>query len=258
MCPETESATPGTLILVPVPIDPGAGMAAALTANGLERIRGLRHFVAENPRTARRFLSQALQAPIQQVTFTELNQHTPESDLDRLLAPLFEGFDCGLVSEAGCPAVADPGAALVARAHARGVRVEPLVGASALLLALMASGLSGQAFRFVGYLPREAAARTASLRTLESESARRQESVWFIETPYRNLALWSALMETLDPRTRLALSAGLGSASSLSLTASVADWRRKPAPEMDRRPAVFGLQAPPLSATAPSAQRRPS
>lgn len=255
MCPE--GAEPGSLILVPVPIDPGAGMDAALTVGGMGRIRGLRHFIAENPRTARRFLALALETPVQQVTFSELTRDTPESHLDQLLAPLLAGFDCGLVSEAGCPAVADPGAALVARAHILGLRVEPLVGASALLLALMASGLNGQAFRFVGYLPRDAAARVASVRAFEAESARRQESVWFIETPYRNLALWSALLETLAPGTHLALSAGLGSPSALSLTASVEDWQRKPVPRIDRVPAVFGVQALPLSATALSAQRRP-
>jgi len=255
MCPE--DAGHGSLVLAPVPIDPGATMATALTAVGLQRIRGLRHFVAENPRTARRFLAPVLEAPIQQVAFAELSQHTPESQLDQLLAPLLEGVDCGLVSEAGCPAVADPGAALVARAHARGLRVEPLVGASALLLAVMASGLNGQAFRFVGYLPRDAAARISSLRALETESARRQESVWFIETPYRNLALWPALLDTLAPQTRIALSAGLGTPAALSLTASVDHWRRMPTPAIDRLPAVFGVQAPPLSAAAPSSPKRP-
>lgn len=238
-----EPRAPGTLLLVPVPIDPEADMASALTAPGLARIRALRHFVAENARTARRFLAAALDCPIQQVSFTELSEHTPEAGLDDLLAPLLAGHDCGLVSEAGCPGIADPGAALVSRAHARGLRVEPLAGASAIVLAIMASGLAGQAFRFVGYLPQDAGARAERLRALEADSVRRRESVWCIETPYRNRALWTALLETLGPGTRLAVSVGLCGPDALSLTATVAEWRGLPAPDLERRPAVFGLQA---------------
>jgi 16S rRNA (cytidine1402-2'-O)-methyltransferase len=251
-----DSGAPGTLVLVPVPIDPEARMDSVLGADALARIRGLRHFIAENPRTARRFLAPVLATPIQEVSFAELSEHTPESALDALLAPLLAGNDCGLVSEAGCPAVADPGANLVARAHGRTIPVQPLPGPSAILLALMASGLEGQGFRFVGYLPRDPAGRSALLRALEADSARRRESVWFIETPYRNRALWKALLECLDPATRLSVSAGLGTAGGTSATTSVAQWQRGDPPDLERRPAVFGLQAPPLSASARPRPRR--
>lgn len=254
MSPEPQAT--GTLVLVPVPIDPAAGMATILGAEALARIRPLRHFIAENARTARRFLAPVLDVPIQQVTFAELNEHTPESALAGLLEPLRAGHDCGLVSEAGCPGVADPGANLVARAHAQGISVLPLPGPSAILLAIMASGLDGQAFRFVGYLPQDAAARASRLRILEADSAQRRESAWFIETPYRNGALWSTLLETLQPDTRVSVSAGLGTATAASLTRSVAQWRHHPSPDLERRPAVFGLQATPLSAPARPRPRR--
>ncbi len=254
MCPEAPQR--GTLVLVPVPIDPEAGMASVLGMDALARIRRLRHFIAENARTARRFLGPVLEAPIREVSFAELSEHTPESSLAGLLEPLLAGHDCGLVSEAGCPAVADPGASLVARAHGLGIPVVPLPGPSAILLALMASGLDGQSFRFAGYLPQDAAGRAARLSALEADSARRRESVWFIETPYRNRALWSTLMECLHEDTLLAVSVGLGADGATSLTFSVAQWRCREAPHLERRPAVFGLQAARISAGARPRPRR--
>lgn len=253
MCPE-----PGTLVLVPVPIDPQAGMASALAPDALSRVRALRHFVAENPRTARRFLSGVLDSPVQVVQFAELSEHTPAHHLENLLAPLLQGHDCGLVSEAGCPAVADPGAALVALAHARGIPVLPLPGPSAILMAIMASGLEGQAFRFAGYLPSDPDGRARRACELERDSARLGEAAWFIETPYRNHALWQTLLMVLRPDTLLSVSAGLGTPATFSLTRAVALWRNQPAPVLDRRPAVFGLQAARISEPArrPSSQRR--
>lgn len=252
MCPDPTG--PGTLVLVPVPIDPQASMASSLASAALARVRGLRHFVAENPRTARRFLAGVLDAPVQAVEFAELNEHTPQGSLEPLLTPLLAGHDVGLVSEAGCPAVADPGATLVALAHARGIPVSPLPGPSAILLAIMASGLDGQAFRFAGYLPADPAGRARRACELERDSARLGEAAWFIETPYRNAALWQTLLEVLQPGTRLSVSAGLGTPETLSRTCPVGAWRSEPAPRLDRRPAVFGLQAARISEPV----RRPS
>jgi 16S rRNA (cytidine1402-2'-O)-methyltransferase len=152
---------------------------------------------------------------------------------------MFAGHDLGLLSEAGLPAVADPGAALVQAAHAAGLRVMPLAGASSLLLALAASGLNGQSFAFVGYLPQEPGPRTARLRELEALSRRLQQTQIAIETPYRNAALMTALLAALQPGTRLSVSSGLTGPAAWTHTATVADWRRRETGLSDREPAVF-------------------
>ena len=173
---------------------------------------------------------------------TELNEHTPPASVPRLLAPLREGRPLGLLSEAGCPAIADPGAALVEAAHAAGFRVVPLIGPSAITLALMASGLEGQRFAFCGYLPREARERARRIKELEQRSRREQETEIFIETPYRNDALLGALLDTCAPATRLCVAADLTLATESVRTHSVADWRRSRA-TLGKRPAVFLLLA---------------
>jgi len=173
---------------------------------------------------------------------TELNEHTPAANVPRLLAPLREGRPLGLLSEAGCPAIADPGAALVEAAHAAGFRVVPLIGPSAITLALMASGLEGQRFAFCGYLPREARERARRIKELEQRSRREQETEIFIETPYRNDALLGALLDTCAPATRLCVAADLTLATESVRTQSVADWRRSRA-TLGKRPAVFLLLA---------------
>jgi 16S rRNA (cytidine1402-2'-O)-methyltransferase len=167
----------------------------------------------------------------------------PAAEWKALLAPALAGHDLGLVSEAGLPAVADPGAALVEAAHAAGVPVLALPGPSSLLLALAASGLNGQSFAFVGYLPQDAAARTARLRELEALSRRQQQTQLFIETPYRNAALLSGLLAALNPGTRLSVACGLTLAGGWTRTDTVARWRERPAQMPDKLPAVFGLLA---------------
>jgi len=240
----SKPSTGGRLYLVPMPLGPG-DPAACLPASALAVIARLRRFIAEDARTARRILSQLpLVAPIQSILFDELNEHTPTSGLQALLEPLRAGEDVGLVSEAGCPVVADPGAALVGMAHGAGVRVVPLVGPSAPLLALMASGLSGQSFRFHGYLPVDAVARRQAIQAIERDSSESGCTHLFIETPYRNLQMFSALLDALAPATSLAVCADLTTETELVITKAVAFWKsdHRP-PAIDRRPAVFLVSA---------------
>ncbi|HEY0887903.1 MAG TPA: SAM-dependent methyltransferase, partial [Ramlibacter sp.] len=167
--------------------------------------------------------------------------HEGGFDARPLLAPALEGHDVGLLSEAGMPAVADPGASVVRAAHQLGVEVVPLVGPAALLLALAGSGLNGQNFAFVGYLPQEAQARTQRLRELESLALRTGQTQMFIETPYRNAAVWDALLKALQPATRLCVASGLTLPKSMVRTLPVSAWRQQPAPVANDTPAVFAL-----------------
>ena len=229
------------MILYAIPTPLGGSVETSLPAGALAHIRELKDFVVENAKSARAFLGAAGVNP-REVQITELNQHTAAADVSRLLTPLRQGRRLGLLSEAGCPAIADPGAALVEAAHAEGFRVVPLVGPSAITLALMASGLEGQRFAFCGYLPRDALERSRRIKALEQRSRREQETEIFIETPYRNDALLGALLETCAPATRLCVAADLTLATESIRTQAVADWRRS-RPTLGKRPAVFLLLA---------------
>jgi 16S rRNA (cytidine1402-2'-O)-methyltransferase len=224
------------LYLVPAPL--GGPAAEALPAAAAETVRSLRDFAVENARSARAFLG-ALGMPC---AIRELSIQEITGDAAALLAPLRAGRPLGVISEAGCPSVADPGATLVAAAHQEGFRVVPLVGPSAILLALMASGLEGQRFAFCGYLPRDKQARAERIRVLERRSRAGRETQIFIETPYRNEALLQALLECCDPASRLCVAADLTLPSEEIATRTVAQWRRTRA-AIGRRPAVFLLQA---------------
>lgn len=228
-----------TLYAIPTPL--GGSARAVLPEDVLETVRGLKDFVAENAKSARAFLAAAGAKP-REVSIVELSEHTSASQVPSLLAPLREGRSLGLLSEAGCPAIADPGALLVDAAHREGFRVVPLVGPSSIVLALMASGLEGQRFAFCGYLPREPGERKMRIRELEARSRKEHQSEIFIETPYRNEALLAALLETCAPQTRLCIAADLTLASESVQTRTVAEWRRA-AVSIGRRPAVFLLLA---------------
>jgi 16S rRNA (cytidine1402-2'-O)-methyltransferase len=229
--------SPPTLYLVPAGL--GGSPAAVLPRGTLEIVQALSDFVVEDAKAARAFLA-ACGHPraIRELSINELNEHTPATDIHALLGPLREGRSLGVLSEAGCPAVADPGASLVALAHREHLKVVPLVGPSSILLALMASGLEGQRFAFHGYLPREAAARAASIREFEARSRRERETQIFIETPYRNDALLAALLENCADETRLCVASGISLPEEAIATMTVADWRRRP-PAPGRRPTVF-------------------
>lgn len=249
---------PGRLLLVPNTLDLGAEAVAltqVLPAGVIEAAAALTHWVAEDARSARAFLKrvaalQPLPRPLQELAIVEMprprkgsREDVPAQAWRELLAPAHQGQDIGLLSEAGLPAVADPGAQLVAQAHALGLTVVPLSGPSSLILAVAASGLNGQSFAFVGYLPQEAAARVASLRELEAHSRRWQQTQLFIETPYRNAALMEALLATLSPGTRVSVACGLTLPRGFNRTATVAQWRQAPRVLPDKVPAVFGMLA---------------
>jgi len=233
----------GTLYLIPVPLGPTAP-STCLTPDVLEYIRPLKHFVVEQAKTARAFLKAVgTDTPLQELQLAELNEHTRHDALDALLAPLRAGHDLGLLSEAGCPAVADPGANLVALAQKENIRVTPLIGPSSLLLALMASGLNGQRFAFQGYLPAKEAERSKTLRELENESRKKQQTQLFIETPYRNRQMFDAVLSNCQPGTRLTVATDLTLPGEFVLTRTIQSWKKQTPPDIERRPTVFLLLA---------------
>ncbi|MCX9158266.1 SAM-dependent methyltransferase [Niveibacterium sp. 24ML] len=229
----------GTLYLIPVALGPAAPEWLHPPASQTLTHR-LTHFVVENAKTARAEIKRmGHPAPVQTLSISELPKHAPDTALDALLAPAIAGHDIGLMSEAGCPAVADPGALLVRRAHELGIRVVPIVGPSSLLLSLMASGLNGQSFAFHGYLPVKDADRIIALRELEKESRKHQRTQIFIETPYRNLSMFNALTTVLAPDTRLCVAREVTTEGEWISTDTIARWRKREAPDLDRRPTVF-------------------
>ena len=233
----------GVLYLIPVPLGPQPA-EQVLPLPVRERAATLAHFIAENAKSARAFLkSLPCTRPVQEIHIDELNEHTPASALPALLEPLLSGHDTGLISEAGCPAVADPGAGLVALAQARGIRVVPLTGPSSILLALMASGLSGQNFSFHGYLSAKDDQRQKRILELEKDSRSAQRTQIFIETPYRNRKMLEALLKHCSPQTRICVATDLTLESEQILTLSVAQWKKRGLPDIDRRPTVFLLYA---------------
>ncbi len=255
----------GRLVLVPNTLDfggPAQDLATILPQGVLQCAARLGHWLVEDAKSARAFLKRVhaivpLHQPLQATNIHELprppkggrthpvspSAATATAALVDLLGPTRDGHDIGLLSEAGLPAVADPGAAVVAVAHDLGIEVLALPGPSSLLLALAASGLDGQSFAFVGYLPQEASARHERIRELETTSRRLRQTQIFIETPYRNAALLSALIESAAPASRLSVSVALTLPGGWSRTATVAEWRRQSPVLPDRLPAVFLLQA---------------
>ena len=228
----------GTLYLIPTGLG-SAGVGNLLPPCTLEAARRTRYFIAENAKTARAFLKDiAHPEPLQSLRIEVLDEHTPPTHAAKLLEPLEAGTDAGLISEAGCPAVADPGATLVREAHVRGVKVVPLVGPSALLLALMASGMNGQRFAFHGYLPVERAARDRKIAALEADSAKHGFTQLFIEAPYRNQALYDAILRRCRPDTLLCVATDLTLSAESVHTHAIADWKRE-RPQLDRNPTVF-------------------
>lgn len=203
----------------------------------------IQHFVVENAKTARAELKQLGHlVPMRELQIEQMPEPMQSADIDRLLAPALAGHDIAILSEAGCPAVADPGALLVRRAHQLGITVNPLVGPSSILLTLMASGLDGQRFAFHGYLPARDPERSTAIKDLERESAHRHQTQLFIETPYRNEALYAALLQQCKPNTRLCVAIDLTLESQSIRTLEVSAWRKQPPnTQLARHPAVFAL-----------------
>lgn len=235
---------PATLYLLPTPLSEDTA-PQVLPPQVLAAVGRLPYFLVENARTARRFVkSVAPSRVIEELRFTVIDKDSSDAEVRQALEPLVkQGIDAGILSEAGCPGIADPGAALVREAHRLSLRVVPLVGPSSLLLALMASGMNGQQFAFHGYLPIEKAPRVAAIKTLEREALQRQQTQLFIETPYRNGALFADLLAQLQPGTRLCVAADVTGAGEFIRTLRVADWRQLPVPELHKIPTVFLLGA---------------
>ncbi len=235
----------GRLFLIPSPLGEYAP-EQVIPAPVLEKLRGIRRYVVEETRTVRRYLSAAgLKGHIGGLEFRELNEHTAPDEVESLLDMFSENgepVDVGLISEAGLPAVADPGAQLVALCHQRGIRVVPLVGPSSLMLALMASGLNGQSFAFVGYLPAKTDERRKAIRDIEKRSAQLRQTEIFIETPYRNDSLMSDLLATLQPGTKLCIAADITLDGETIITRTVKGWRTSPV-SIGKRPCVFLILA---------------
>lgn len=248
----------GTLYLVPAPLDFGCESAAsldtALPRHTLQQAARLTHWIAENAKTTRAYLKRVdalypLAAPLQAQQIIELPRQAHKKgdhhgsgqpfDARPLLEPALQGHDIGLVSEAGLPGVADPGSSVVRAAHTLQLRVVPLAGSTSLLLALAASGLNGQHFAFVGYLPQDAAQRTQQIRKLENLARQSGQSQICMETPFRNAALWQALLHTLQADTWLSVSAGLTLETATSHSRPVREWRTHPAPVDNQTPAIF-------------------
>jgi 16S rRNA (cytidine1402-2'-O)-methyltransferase len=214
-----------------------------LPAEIMEVVRSLKYFVVENTRTARRHLKKMVpEIVIDDLDFKELNEHSQHIGLELLLEPIRQGFDVGILSEAGCPGVADPGADLVRIAHEQGIRVVPLVGPSSILLSLMASGMNGQNFAFIGYIPVKPAERAIAIRDIERNSARDHQTQIFIEAPYRNAKLLEDLLAICNIQTRLCIAVDLTLDSEFVVTKTIANWK-KAVPDINKRPAIFLLQS---------------
>ncbi len=233
----------GALYLVPASLG-ASPLAATLPTGAADIIHTLRHFVVETPKAARAEIKRlAHPEPIRELRIEALPKHPNPSVLRGLLSPALDGHDMGLMSDAGVPAVADPGALLVREAHRLGIRVIPLVGPSSLLLSLMASGLDGQRFAFHGYLPVKDNERTAAIRALETESRQKQQTQLFIETPYRNPQMFGAILAAAKSGTRLCVARGLTTAEERVETHTIGEWKQRAAPMLERIPTVFLLLA---------------
>lgn len=216
-----------------------------LPSYNAEIVSQIRHFIVEEIRTARRFLRRMnREFPIDDCTFYEMGKHADERRFSEYLKPLREGHSVGVISEAGCPAVADPGAIVVGIAHRQGLRVVPLVGPSSMIMAVMASGLNGQSFAFSGYLPVDDAARAKRLKELESRAWNEGQTQLCIETPYRNRKLFDTILHTLRPQTLLCVAAGITTPEEFILTRSIQEWKRHGLPDLSKVPAIFLIGRP--------------
>ena len=227
-----------TLYLIPTTLG-DAPLTQVLPIGNDAIVSAVKFFIVENVRTARRFLKQVDKSiDIDTLTFFELNQHTDLKQIDSYLLPMKEGHDVGIISEAGCPAIADPGADVVAIAQSKGYKVVPLVGPSSILLSLMGSGFNGQSFAFHGYLPIEKGKRSEKIKQLERRIYSEHQTQIFIETPYRNNQMFEELVKTLQPKTKLCIAVDITSGTESIRTKSIAQWKREE-PNLHKRPCIF-------------------
>ena len=227
------------LYLIPVTLG-STEIEQVLPSYNHDVIMGIRHFIVENIRSARRFLRQVdREFPIDDSVFYEMGKHADERLFSQYLQPLRDGKPMGVISEAGCPAVADPGADVVAIAQRQNLRVIPLVGPSSMIMAVMGSGLNGQSFAFNGYLPVDPQDKAKKLKALETRAWNEHQTQLFIETPYRNLKMFQALVQTLRPQTRMCIAAGITTADEYIHTHTIAEWKKIELPDLSKVPAIF-------------------
>jgi 16S rRNA (cytidine1402-2'-O)-methyltransferase len=230
-----------SLFLIPVTLGE-TELSKVLPAYNTDIVLSIRHFIVENVRTARRFLKQvAPSINIDELSFFLLNKHTSPEEVSELLQPIENGYSIGIISEAGCPAIADPGADVVAIAQQKNIKVVPLVGPSSILLALMASGFNGQNFAFRGYLPIESVTRIKTLKAMEQRIYLENQTQLFIETPYRNAQLLEDLLKNCKPSTKLCIAADITLDNEFIQTQTVAAWIKKQRPNLSKRPCIFVL-----------------
>ena len=233
----------GTIYMIPCPIAEHESVWEVLPTSNLEVMNTLDYFIVENRRSARRFLSKAgIERKIDELEFVELNEHTTsQQEIERMLRPVVEGRSAGVISEAGVPGVADPGADIVALAHRHGIRVVPLVGPSSILMVMMASGQNGQSFAFNGYIPVKEPERTRAIKSLERKALSEHQAQIFIEAPYRNVKLFDTLRRTLAPKVKLTVAADITARDEYIVTRTVAEWQRSEMPTIEKRPTIFVL-----------------
>jgi 16S rRNA (cytidine1402-2'-O)-methyltransferase len=233
----------GILYLIPVTLGDDR-VNNVLPADVISIAQQLDTFVVESEKSARHFLGTIKTLlPVRELSLNLLNEHTADKDVAALLTPLLAGKNIGLMSDAGCPGVADPGAKLVALAHQKGIRVLPFVGPSSILLSLMASGLNGQQFAFLGYLPVDKTLRNQKLKEIEKRSLSYKETQLFIETPYRNQHMLEAILSNCQPNTRLCIACDISLETEMIITKTVANWKSAALPNLHKRPAVFLILA---------------
>lgn len=232
---------PGTLYFIPVTLGDD-NLARVLPTEVISIAQKLDVFVVENEKTARHFLGLMKPLkPVRELTLLTLNEHTEDKAIPALLAPLMAGKDVGMMSEAGCPGIADPGAKLAALAHQKGIHVTPLVGPSSILLSLMASGFNGQRFIFLGYLPADKAARVQRLKEIEKNSQKHNETQIFIETPYRNQHLLEDILAHCHAETKLCIACNISLQDELIVSRTIKAWKHSPLPDLHKKPTVFLL-----------------
>lgn len=231
----------GNLYLIPVPISSDVAVSAVLPDYNFVRVKQLKKFIAENAKEARKHLKLMGYEHLPDAEILELNEHSRHGELTVFLNQLKSGEHIGLMSDAGCPGIADPGAEIVRLAHQLGVKVVPLVGPSSIVMSIMASGFNGQNFAFVGYLPIDKGEKTKRLKELELFAVRQKQAQFFIETPYRNEAMFEFLLEQLSPQTALFIGKHISGMDADLKTKLVGEWRKLPKPNLHKVPVVFGI-----------------
>lgn len=232
----------GKILLIPITLG-DSDLSAVIPSDVQILTKNIKHYIVENERTARRFLKKTDKSVvIEDITFYLMDKHTKDEEYIKYFNSIYDGFDIGVMSEAGCPGIADPGAEVVRIAHQKGIRVVPLVGPSSILLALISSGMNGQNFAFNGYLPINPSDRTNAIKNLENRSKRENQTQIFIETPFRNSKFLEELLKTCLPTTRLCIAADITLETEYIKTQSCADWKKK-LPDLNKRPAIFLIHA---------------